>query len=285
MKSWPGSKPSGNNSVGTWQLWEDEQRRRNNVAPLLLPCQCVKWTDRANHLTPVHQNSCCPPSLSVFDLPYGLLTARKHTKKRMTFENKQAGSTRIWSHYLSRSVSLLVPWGTRICSLPRAAPDTGRRDGTCWARMDHARRHRLGLEAQTFTPIFRTFSAPFFFDSIKRNVGNILGKFLYDRGCFQIDLEVLTSRLSSREPPCRVATFLGRCRRWMMVLPSATAHQNLPTITLAVGACGERRALMNPILAEHTGLPRFFLTCAFGRPTLIHHPCSLFTCRPPLPSI
>lgn len=44
---------------------------------------------------------------------------------------------------------------------------------------------------------------------------------------------------------------------WVMALPSATAHQNLPTITLAVGARGERRTLMNPIPAEHTGLLHF----------------------------
>lgn len=132
----------------------------------------------------------------------------------ITLENRWAGATRIRPHYLSRSVSLLVPWGTRICSLPRAAPDTGRTDGTCWARMDHGRRRRLVLEAQTFTPIFRTVFAPFFFDSIKRNPGNILGNFLSDRGYFQIDLDMLTSRLSSREPPRCVATFLGRCRQW-----------------------------------------------------------------------
>lgn len=160
--------------------------------------------------------------------------------------------------------------------------------------MDHGRQHRLVLEAQTFTPIFRTYFAPFFFDSVKRNAGNIFVNFLCDRGYFQIDLAILTSRLSSREPPAVWPHFWAgansgkrlRTAWWMMVLPLARAHQNLPTITLAVGACGERGALMNPILAEHTGLPRFSLTRAFGRPTLIHHPCcsSLFTCRPPLQS-
>lgn len=50
----------------------------------------------------------------------------------------------------------------------------------------------------------------------------------------------------------------------MMVLPSATAHLNSPVITLAVRACGEESALMNPVPAVLTGLPRFFLTHAFG---------------------
>lgn len=51
--------------------------------------------------------------------------------------------------YLSRSASLHVPWDTRICSLPRAAPGTGRTDGTCWARMGHGRQHRWDLDTHT----------------------------------------------------------------------------------------------------------------------------------------
>lgn len=53
--------------------------------------------------------------------------------------------------YLSRSASLHVPWDTRICSLPRAAPGTGRTDGTCWARMGHGRQHRWDLDTHTNT--------------------------------------------------------------------------------------------------------------------------------------
>lgn len=74
--------------------------------------------------------------------------------------------------------------------------------------------------------------------------------------------------------------FLGQRRLWerlgswwMMVLPSATAHLNSPVITLAVRACGEESALMNPIPAELTGLPHFsslmLLEASFYPPLLL----------------
>lgn len=72
--------------------------------------------------------------------------------------------TRIYSvksDYLSRSASLHVPWDTRICSLLRAVPGTGRMDGTCWARMGHGRQHKLDLDTHTYKSPMRnpqTFS-------------------------------------------------------------------------------------------------------------------------------
>ncbi len=53
---------------------------------------------------------------------------------------------RVKSDYLSRSASLHVPWDTRICNLLRAAPGTGRMDGTCWVRTGHGRQHKLDLD-------------------------------------------------------------------------------------------------------------------------------------------
>lgn len=105
------------------------------------------------------------------------------------------------------------------------------------------------------------------------------------------------SRLNSGEPPRQAAMFLGKRRLWerlgsawwMMVLPSATAHLNLPVIALAVGACGEESALMNAIPAELTGLPRFsslmLLEANFNPPlSLLPYHSSLFVSLPPLPS-
>lgn len=57
---------------------------------------------------------------------------------------------------------------------------------------------------------------------------------------------------------------------WMMGLPSATAHLNSPVITLAVRACGEASALMNPIHAELTGLPRFPHSCVWKLYFILH---------------
>lgn len=57
---------------------------------------------------------------------------------------------------------------------------------------------------------------------------------------------------------------------WMMGLPSATAHLNSPVITLAVRACGEASALMNPIPAELTGLPRFPHSCVWKLYFILH---------------
>lgn len=51
--------------------------------------------------------------------------------------------------YRSRSVFLHVPWGTRICSLPRAVPGTGKTDGTWWGCTGRGRRHTLDLDVDT----------------------------------------------------------------------------------------------------------------------------------------
>lgn len=51
--------------------------------------------------------------------------------------------------YRSRSVFLHVPWGTRICSLPRAVAGTGKTDGTWWGCTGRGRRHTLDLDVDT----------------------------------------------------------------------------------------------------------------------------------------
>lgn len=66
------------------------------------------------------------------------------------------------SDHLSHSASLHVPWDIRICSLPRAAPGTGKMDGTCWARMGHGRQHKLDLDTYTYkSPMRKPFSLSF----------------------------------------------------------------------------------------------------------------------------
>lgn len=110
----------------------------------------------------------------------------------VTFKNRRAVPGSVGPHYLSRSVSLRVPWGTRICSLPRAAPDTWRTDGTCWARMDRGHQHKSVLEAHS-RQYLEHVQPLLFFDSIQRSLcvcvwRGVLRNFLCNRGYFQIEV-------------------------------------------------------------------------------------------------
>lgn len=92
---------------------------------------------------------------------------------------KLVSYTRIYnveSDYLSRSVSLRVPLDTRICSLPRAAPGTGRMDGTCWARMDHGRQRKLDLDINKQTHDEKTSDIFFLFSFHLRGGGDKYGE-------------------------------------------------------------------------------------------------------------